>query len=391
MSTVVQRRLAAIVAADVVGYSRLMGADEAGTLAALRAHRAELIDGLIDTHGGRIVKTMGDGLLLEFPSAVNATLCAIAVQEGMAARNAEIADDQRIILRIGINQGDIIIDGDDIHGDGVNVAARLEAMAAPGGICISARVHDDVRDKLDARFDDRGEANLKNIARPVGLWMWRAGHAAPAAPDQPPPPTDQPSVVVLPFDNMSDDREQEYFSDGITEDIITDLSKVPGLLVIARNSTFVYKGKTFNVPDVCRELGVGFALEGSVRKAANRVRVTAQLIDGSTGGHLWAERYDRDLTDIFAVQDEVTQEIVGALKIKLGHDYTRPIAVGGTRDMEAHDNFLRGRALLFKVDRDREMFTEASAYFQRAIDLDPNYAAAYAGLGFAYVLDFQNH
>ncbi len=283
MSEGTQRRLAAIVSADVVGYSRLMGADEVGTLAALRAHRSGLIDPLIAEHGGRIVKTMGDGLLLEFPSVVNAVQCSIEMQNQMGARNAEVPDSKRIIFRIGVNLGDIIIEGDDILGDGVNVAARLQEIAEPSGIAISRRVHEDVQDRLDASFVDAGEQTLKNIARPVQVWRWSpAGTSAansqePVSDDALPLP-DNPSIAVLPFDNMSGDPEQDYFADGITEDIITELARFQNLVVIARNSTFTYKGKATRVKDVARDLGVHYVVEGSVRKAGNRVRVTVQMI-----------------------------------------------------------------------------------------------------------------
>ncbi|MFQ5968596.1 MAG: adenylate/guanylate cyclase domain-containing protein, partial [Acidimicrobiia bacterium] len=294
-----ERRLAAILAADVVGYSRLIHADEEGTLAALMGHREELIDPNIAEHGGRIVKTTGDGLLVEFPSVVEAVRCAVEVQQGMAGRNAGLPDDERVVFRVGVNLGDVIAEEDDLYGDGVNVAARLEGLAPPGGICISRAARDQVRDRLEYEFHDLGEVEVKNIPRPVRVFQVALGDmavawapAASSAGPVEPADADKPSIVVLPFDNMSRDPEQEYFSDGITEDIITDISKISGLFVIARNSAFVYKDKTFNVPDVCRELGVKFALEGSIRKAGNRVRITAQLIDGSSGGHLWAERYD---------------------------------------------------------------------------------------------------
>ena len=397
MSLRTERKLAAIVSADVVGYSRLMGLDETGTLAALRSHRSELIDPLIAEHGGRIVKTMGDGLLLEFASVVDATQCSILIQEAMAGRNAEVPQEQRIVFRIGINLGDIIIEGDDILGDGVNVAARIEGLAEPGGICISRAARDQVRDKLDIALDDMGEVEVKNIARPIRVFrilgefeLPRPGEPAPSAKTAPTLP-DKPSIVVLAFDNMSGDREQEYFSDGISEDIITDLSKASGLFVIARNSAFSYKGKTFTVPDVCRELGVRYALEGSIRKAGNRVRITAQLVDGSSGGHLWAERYDRDLTDIFEVQDDVTQQIVAALKVTLSEFEKSLVTDGGTKNVDAHDEFLKGREMLFGVVRGRDMFDSATACFRRAIEYDPDYAGPYAGLAMAYMLDFQNH
>ncbi|ESZ22053.1 guanylyl cyclase [Mesorhizobium sp. L48C026A00] len=287
--------------------------------------------------------------------------------------------------------GDVVIDGDDIHGDGVNVAARLEGLAEPGGVCVSAAVYDQVRDRIELPFEDLGEQRVKNIDRPVRIWRWvRDTVASSPGVDQMPLP-ERPSIVVLPFNNMSRDPEQEYFSDGITEDIITDLSKASGLFVIARNSAFVYKEKTFSVPHVCRELGVKFAVEGSIRKAGDRVRVTAQLIDGTRGGHLWAERYDRDLTDIFEVQDDITQQIVAALKVRLSEAEKSLIVDGGTKDVNAHDLFLRGRELILGLKRDREMFDQSTTYFRRAIEIDPSYAAAYAGLGMAYILDYQNH
>ena len=392
-----QRRLAAIVSADVVGYSRMMSADEEGTLARLRKLRETIFDPLVERHEGRVVKLMGDGTLLEFPSVVEAVQCCVEIQREVAARNAGLDDNEVIEFRVGINLGDIIIEDADIHGDGVNVAARLEGLAPPGGICISRAARDQVRDKLDHVLRDLGEVALKNIPRPVRVFQVEFGEVA-VAPRLPIPTarpaqtadTDKPSIVVLPFDNMSGDPEQEYFSDGITEDIITDLSKVSGLFVIARNSAFVYKDKTFNVPDACRELGVTFALEGSIRKAGNRVRITAQLIDGSSGGHLWAERYDRDLTDIFEVQDDVTQHIVGALKITLSDTDKTLMGDSGTKNVDAHDCFLRGRELIFGSKRDREIFEQSTAWFRRAIELDPDYAAPYAGLAMAHILDYQN-
>ena len=281
-----QRRLAAIVSADVAGYSRLMGRDESGTLAALKALRQEVVDPAIASHGGRIVKTTGDGLLLEFPSVVNAVRCAVEVQTAMADRTAEIAEDRRIAFRVGINIGDIIVEGDDIFGDGVNVAARLQEIAAPGGICISSRVHEDVRDRLDTAFDDGGTQTLKNIARPVQVWRWQPGTAVPPKPAPAPtalPLPDKPSIAVLPFQNMSGDPEQEYFADGIVEDIITELSRFRELFVIARNQFILLQGQVAERPQVGRELGVRYVLEGSVRKAGNRIRVTGQLVDTQTG------------------------------------------------------------------------------------------------------------
>jgi adenylate cyclase len=387
-----ERRLAAIMAADVVGYSRLVRVDEDGTLAALKLLLADLVAPKIAAHQGRIVKLMGDGLLAEFASVVEAVRAAAEMQQALAARNAPLPQDRRIEFRVGVNLGDVVIDGDDIHGDGVNVAARLEGLADPGGVCISGAVHDQVRDRIELRFEDLGRQQVKNIDRPVRVWRWvhdtvtlrpEEGQMKRTLPDR-------PSIIVLPFNNMSRDPDQEYFSDGITEDIITDLSKVSGLFVIARNSAFVYKDKTFSVPQVCRDVGVKFALEGSIRKAGNRVRVTAQLIDGDSGGHLWAERYDRDLTDIFEVQDDITQQIVQALKVTLSQAEKSRMADGGTNDVDAHDLFLRGRELIRGDKKDREMFDQAVDYFQRAIELDPNFAGPYAGLGMAYLLDYQN-
>ena len=382
MSDTAERRLAAIVSADVVGYSRLMGADEAGTLAALRQFRQVLFEPLVAEHRGHVIKRMGDGWLVEFASAVDAVTCGIQIQEKLAGHEI-------LKLRIGLHIGDITHADEDIYGDGVNIAARLQEIAEPGAVVISDTARRSIDGKLASGFNDLGLQELKNIAEPVSAYGWgmTAVHRAPVPLALP----DKPSIVVLPFDNMSGDAEQEYFSDGITEDIITDLSKVSGLFVIARNSAFVYKGKTFNVPDVCREFGVRFALEGSIRKAANRVRITAQLIDGSSGGHLWAERYDRDLTDIFEVQDDVTQQIVGALKVTLSEAEKSLIVEGGTKNVDAHDLFLKGRGLLFGLKRDREMFASATACFRRAIELDSDYADPYAGLGMAYMLDHQNH
>jgi TolB-like protein/class 3 adenylate cyclase len=313
----VDRKLVAILAADVAGYSRLMGADEEGTLSRLKLHRRELIDPKIAERRGRIVKTTGDGMLVEFGSVVDAVRCAIDVQRGMAERNAESSDDARIAFRVGINLGDIIIDGDDIHGDGVNVAARLEAIAEPGGICISDAAYQQVRDRLDAAFEDSGEQALKNIARPVRVYRVRLnGGPAPAASPALALP-DKPSIAVLPFQNMSGDPEQEYFADGMVEEIITALSRFRQLFVIARNSSFTYKGRAVDVKQVGRELGVRYVLEGSVRKAASRVRITGQLIDAATGAHLWADRFDGGLEDVFELQDQITASVVGAIAPKL--------------------------------------------------------------------------
>lgn len=381
-----QRRLAAILVADVVGYSRLMGADESGTLSVLRAHRSEIIDPKISDYRGRIVKTMGDGLLVEFPSVVDAVQCAIDVQEEMARRNADVAAERRVEFRIGVNVGDVIVEGDDLFGDGVNIASRLEGLADAGGICISGDSYRQVNGKLTAKFQDLGERQLKNISDPM-----RAYKVLPAVPVRgtsigpAEPIKDRPSVAVLCFDNMSGDPEQEYFSDGIAEDIITSLSKIAGLLVIARNSTFVYKGQAVDVTEVSRKLGVRTVLQGSVRKAGNRVRITAQLIDGATGGHLWAERYDRDLDDIFAVQDDVTSEIVSALKVRLSETERAHIGHRELLPSEVYDLILRGRekfALFTKEDN-----VEARQFFEEALELTPDSAEVHARLALTYSQD----
>ena len=317
----VQRRMAAILAADVVGYSRLMGLDEAGTLSALKTHRREMADAKIAEHQGRIVKVTGDGMLVEFPSVVNAVACATEIQRKMRERNVDVPEERRIEFRVGVNVGDVIVEDDDIYGDGVNVAARLESLAPPGGIAISSIVRDHIGNRLDLNFEDMGEHMLKNIDRPVRIY--RVALTPPSdptwnsAPASSQPERQKPSIAVLPFANMSDDPGQEYFSDGMTEDIITDLSKISGLSVIARNSVFTYKGKSVDVQEVSKRFKVKTVLEGSVRRAGQRVRINAQLVNGNDGTHIWADRYDRNLTDIFAIQDEITQAIVEQLKIKL--------------------------------------------------------------------------
>ena len=323
----VEPRLAAILAADVAGYSRLMGADEAGTLARLKVLRHELIDPKIAEHKGRVVKTTGDGILMEFPSVVEAVACAIGSQQGMAERDAGVPKDRRIEFRIGINLGDVIVEDGDIHGDGVNVAARLEALAEPGGICVSAIVRDQVHGRLDCAFDDIGEQALKNIARPVRVYRVRQGAAA-AAPLLALP--DKPSLVVLPFQNMSGDPEQEYFADGMVEEITTAIARLSWLFVIARNSAFAYKGKAIDVKQVGRELGVRYVLEGSVRKSGNRVRITGQLIDTTTGAHIWADRFDGSLDEVFELQDQVASR-------RHRRNRTPPAPVGSrARPPEAH-------------------------------------------------------
>jgi adenylate cyclase len=336
---------------------------------------------------------MGDGVLAEFPSAVNAVIAARIIQDRFAEANAAVSVESKITLRIGLNLGDVVSEGADIFGEGVNVAARLEALADPGGICLSAKVLDELAGKLELATVELGELALKNIARPVRAFKIQDGpttapQSAPQA--KAPVPDDRPSIAVLPFANMSADPEQEYFSDGITEDIITDLSKIAGLLVIARNSSFVYKNKSSDIRAVGRELGVRSVLEGSIRRAGNRVRITAQLIDAATGGHLWAERYDREITDIFAVQDEVTRCIVEALAVTFRPSAEARRKDGRTQSVEAHDCFLRGRELLLGRQKNRQIFDQVVASFRRAIELDPSYAEPHAGLAMAYALDFQN-
>ena len=377
----VERRLSAILAADVVGYSRLMGIDEAGTLAALKAIRTELVDSKIADHQGRIVKLTGDGMLIEFPSVVSAVACAAEIQRGMQDRNAGVPQNRRIEFRIGINLGDVIVEGEDIFGDGVNVAARLESIAEPNGIAISHSVRDHVGNRLDLTFEDIGEQSLKNIEKPVRVY--RVSLNAPPADKRADNgrqrgELEKPTIAVLPFNNMSGDPEQEYFSDGITEDIITDLSKVSGLFVVARNTAFTYKGKPVKVQQVAQELGVTFVLEGSVRKAGSRVRVTGQLINGTDGGHVWAERYDRDLTDIFAIQDEITHAIVEELKVKLLPQEKKSISQTQTDSVEAYTYYLRGRQFFHR--HSKPYYELARRMFAKAAELDALYARAYAGI-----------
>ncbi len=371
-----ERRLTAILAADVVGYSRLMGLDEAGTLAGLKSVRADPVDRLIAQHQGRTVKLTGDGILVEFSSVVSAVACAVEIQRRMLEREIDVPEDRRLQFRIGVNLGDIIVEGDDIYGDGVNVAARLESVAQPGGVAVSHTVREHVGNRLDLTFEDRGEQQLKNIEKRVRVYDVLLEETT----DAPMPLTksDKPSIAVLPFTNMSGDPEQEYFSDGITEDIITDLSNVSGLSVIARNTSFTYKGRAVKVQTVGRELGAGFMLEGSVRKAGPRVRVTAQLITSSDGTHIWAERFDRDLTDIFAIQDEITHAIVEQLKVQLLPQEKKAIGQAPTDNVEAYNYYLRGRDFLYR--HSKRYYDLARRMFTKALELDPNYGRAYAGM-----------
>ena len=433
MGEPVERKLTAILAADVVGYSRLMGEDEVGTLARLKADRAELIDPKAIQYGGRTIKLMGDGILMEFSSVVEAVAFAVDVQSSIHERNADLPEKRKVRYRVGINIGDVIVEGDDIYGDGVNVAARLESLSEVGGVCIAGSVRDQIRDKLDVNVEDLGEVEVKNIARPVPafkvamddkaaalrtpivqlaaepvrrshmiVWVMTAlsvlaiGAALWSYPSQKKvepstvakliePMADKPSIAVLPFINMSGDKEQEYFSDGITEDIIIGLSKIGGLMVVARHSSFHYKGKPTSIQDISRELGVRHVLKGSVRKAGGRARITAQLIDGKTGDHVWAERYDRDLKNVFSVQDAVTKEIVAALAVNLRPSDQERLSRSIQIDPDAYDMLLRGLAHLRRYTQ--ETMAEARAYFERAVAIDPNYARAYANIGYIHVME----
>src|SRR6266478_1690961 len=395
----VGRRLAAIVAADVAGYSRLMGLDEVGTARTLREHR-KVTDALVAKHGGRLVKSTGDGVLLEFPSVVDAVECAVAMQTVMAERNQGVPTDRRMEFRIGINLGDILIEGEDILGDGVNVAARLEGIAEPGGICVSASAYEQVRGKTALVFQDLGERQLKNIERPVRVYVVRAAEddagakpaMLPAEPLRsalgaatPLSLPDKPSIAVLPFQNISGDPEQDYFADGIVEDIITALSHFKALFVIARNSSFTYKGRAVDVKQVGSELGVRYVLEGSVRKAANRVRITGQLVDTATGAHLWAERFDGGLSDVFDLQDQVTESVVGAIapaveKAEIERAKRKP-----TESLDAYGRYLRGLAKLYQF-ANRQANDEALRLFNSAIELDPDFALAYGRAAHCYVV-----
>ena len=384
-----QRRLAAILAADVVGYSRLMEVDEAGTLAALKARRRDVLGPLVAKHQGRIFKTTGDGVLVEFASAVNAMQCAVDLQQGMAAANAEQPEDRHIVLRIGVNLGDVMAEGGDLYGDGVNIAARLEGIAEPGGILVSGTAYDHTKNKIKVGFDDLGAQSLKNIAEPVRAYRVTGMPRVSPAPAR--AVADKPSIALLPFVNMSGDATQDYLSDGITENIIAGLSRFRDLLVIASNSTFAYKGKAVKIQDVSRELGVRYVLEGSVQRSSERVRITAQLIDGATGQHLWTERYDRGVEDIFAVQDDVTEMIVGQLATAYGGRLRKAwqgrVEKTGPQDFRAYDHHQRGMDIFNRftkedVERSRECFHQAVA-------LDPAYGKPYAKIAWTHLTDVQ--
>src|SRR5438477_5237032 len=379
-----ERRLAAVLAADMVGYSRLMEIDETGTLARLKTHRIELIDPAVAKNRGRIIKTTGDGMLLEFQSVADAVLCAAEIQRRMARRNADVSPARWIQFRIGVNLGDVIVDDNDIFGDGVNVAARLEMLADPGGICVSAAVRDQLGDRLqDIAFEDLGDQSVKNISRPIRVFRVRLEPNPTIGPEDAKNAvaamSKKPSIAVLPLVNMSGDPEQEFFADGLTEDIITELSRFRDLLVISRNSTFVYKGKAVKVQDIAREFGVEYVLEGSVRKAGDRIRVTVQLIDAETDRHIWADRYDRELEDIFAIQDEMTRAIVATLPGRVEaatHDRAKRKP---TDNMAAYECVLTAKVLHHRSVREDN--AEAQRLLDRAIALDPNYAHAHAWKG----------
>ena len=389
-----ERKLAAIFSADVQGYSRLMGDDEEATIRTLTAYR-EMMSVLIQQHHGRVVDSPGNNLLAEFGSAVDAVQGAIEIQKVLKTKNAELSAARQMHYRIGINVGDVVIEDERIYGDGVNIAARLESLAEGGGISISGTVYDQIANKLDLHYEYQGEQAVKNIAQSVRVYRvelesLEAGSTAERRGEvtSPLPLPDKPSIAVLPFTNMSNDPEQEYFSDGITEDLITDLSQISGLFVIARNSVFTYKGQAVKIEQVQRELGVRYVLEGSIRKAGNRVRITAQLVEAATGGHVWAQRYDRQLDDIFALQDEVTQQIVSALEVKLTKGEAAQLERNATENVEAYDSYLRG------VDqfnlRTQAGNIQARQLFEQAIAIDPDYAAAYAYLSRTYISEWAN-
>ena len=382
-----ERKLTALLSADVAGYSRLMGEDEEATIRTLTAYR-EVISTRIQQHRGRVVDAPGDNLLAEFASVVDAVRCAVEIQQALKAKNADLPAQRKMEFRIGINVGDVVVEGERLYGDGVNIAARLEGLAEPGGICISGTVHDHIENKLALGYEYIGEQAVKNIAKPVRVYRVRqeprpASRLALSGEQPTPLPLpNKPSLAVLPFTNMSSDPEQEYFSDGLTEDLITDLSRLSGLFVIARHSTFTYKGTAVKVQEVSRDLGVQYVLEGSVRKAGERVRITAQLIEAPTGHHLWAERYDRPLQDIFALQDELVQKIVTTLKLQLTLWEQGHLVRKTTTNLEAYDYYLRGVECFYRSTQ--ETTAQARQLYEQALALDPQYAAAYARLGGTY-------
>ena len=386
----IQRRLSVVLVADMVGYSRLMEVDEAGTLTRLKALRDELIDPKVHEHRGRIVKTAGDGFLIEFDSVAGAVQSAVEIQRALTERNLSVQQDKQILFRIGINLGEIIVEGDDIYGNGVNVAARLEGLAEPGGICISGTVYDQIESILNLGYDDLGEQRVKNIAKPVRSYAIRmrsseTGPAGTAPKPVPPDDPGRPSVAVLPFTNMSADPEQEFFADGISEDIITSLSKISGLFVIARHSSFAYKGKTVDLRQVGHDLGVRTVLEGSIRKAGNKLRITAQLIDVTTRGQIWSARFDRDLTDLFALQDEITSNVVSALHVRLVEGEQARVWSRSTENLGAWECFTQGMPYFRRYTREGNV--RARALFEKAVELDPGYATAWIWIGWSHWAD----
>jgi adenylate cyclase len=388
----VKRKLAAILSADVKGYSRLMGEDEEWTVRTLSAYRKTIRD-LIQQYRGRVVDAPGDNILTEFASVVDAVQCAVEIQQVLRAKNAVQPETRRMDFRIGINLGDVIEEGEQIYGDGVNIAARVEGLAEAGGICISESAYQQIENKLPLRYDYLGEHEVKNIAKPVRVY--RAQIESETVSRKPLevaskekmafPLPDKPSVAVLPFVNMSEDPKQEYFADGISEDLITDLSKIPDLLVISRLSSFIYKGKNIKVQQIAEGLGVRYVLEGSVRKAENRVRINAQLIDGASGHHLWADRYDGDMNDVFALQDKITKKIAASLAVKLTQDDQHHLRQKGTNNIEAYEAYLKGSAIADSLRYDPEKFAESLPWFEKAIELDPDYNRAYAALAETYI------
>ena len=385
-----ERRLAAVLLTDMVGYSRLMGLDEEGTIARQKAHRQEIIDPKISAYGGRVVKSTGDGVLVEFPSVVDAVKCAVEVQKELAGRDTGIPEDRRIQYRIGINLGDIVIDGDDILGDGVNVAARLEALAEPGGVCISGVVYDQLAGKLDIAFEDAGERTVKNVPRPVRVWRWQTNQTArsPSNVNEPPALPDKPSIAVLPFANMSNDPEQEFFADGMMEDIITELSRFEELFVIARNTSYSYKNKPIDVVKTAFELGVHFVLEGSVRKSGNRIRITTQLVDGQDGNHLWAERYDGALEDVFDLQEAITGQIVASIAPEITKAETTRIQRGDRVFDAAYEKAMLAQETFYAALRnhDPSMLERAIAMAKEVAETSPKCALAYSTIALAYIM-----
>lgn len=381
-----ERRLAAILAADVVGYSRLIGADEAGTLTELNAILKDVVEPTLKRHRGRVVKLMGDGLLAEFASVVDAVTAAVEIQKAAPERTAHLPADQRIALRIGVNIGDVAVDGGDIFGDGVNIAARLQEVADPGGVAITGDTYRQLRGKLDVPFTDTGEKKLKNIAEPVQTWLWSLASIGGNAPETglslalP----DKPSIAVLPFQNMSGDPEQEYFADGIVEDITTSLSRAGWLFVLSRNSSFTYKGRTVDIKQVGRELGVRYVLEGSIRRAGGRVRITGQLIETATGGHAWADRFEGAVGDIFELQDQITESVVGAIEPGLRRAETVRAWAKPTDNLDAYDLYLRGVHQIYIATH--ESLNAAVEFLRRAVVIDPHYQLAKAYLALAYAI-----